>query len=208
MYSWRRKWQPSPVFLPGESHGHRSLVGYSPWGRKESDMTEHIALTYIYARLPRWHSGKESAYQSRRYKKCRFSLWVGKIPWRRKWQPTLVFLPGESQGNRSLVDYSPWGCKESNMTEWLGLHTCTYISQFHLSTNLSKGTRATSAFWLLSIMLQWILMHKYLLMSLLLVLSNIHLEVGFWVTCNSTFSLLWNCQTAFHSGSSILHFYQ
>ena len=37
---WRRKWQPIPVFLPGESHGRRSLVGYSPLGRKESDMTE------------------------------------------------------------------------------------------------------------------------------------------------------------------------
>ena len=37
---WRRKWQPTPVFLPGESHGWRSLVGYSPWGRKELDMTE------------------------------------------------------------------------------------------------------------------------------------------------------------------------
>ena len=37
---WRRKWQPTPVFLPGKSHGGRSLVGYCPWGRKESDMTE------------------------------------------------------------------------------------------------------------------------------------------------------------------------
>ena len=37
---WRRKWQPTPVFLPGESHGQRSLVGYSPWGRKGSDTTE------------------------------------------------------------------------------------------------------------------------------------------------------------------------
>ena len=36
----RSKWQPTTVFLPGESHGWRSLVGYSPWGRKESDMTE------------------------------------------------------------------------------------------------------------------------------------------------------------------------
>ena len=40
--SWRRKWQPSPVFLPGKSHGQRSLVGYSPWGHKESDMTEKL----------------------------------------------------------------------------------------------------------------------------------------------------------------------
>ena len=39
---WTRKWQPTPVFLPGESHGGRSLVGYSPWGRKESDTTEQL----------------------------------------------------------------------------------------------------------------------------------------------------------------------
>ena len=39
---WRRKWQPSPVFLPGKSHGQRSLVRYSPWGCKESDMTEYV----------------------------------------------------------------------------------------------------------------------------------------------------------------------
>ena len=37
--------------------------------------------------------------------------WVGKIPWRRKWQPTPVFLPGESHGQRSLAGYSPWGHK-------------------------------------------------------------------------------------------------
>ena len=37
---WRRKWQPTPVLLPRESHGGRSLVGYSPWGRKDSDTTE------------------------------------------------------------------------------------------------------------------------------------------------------------------------
>ena len=38
-FPWRRKWQPTPVFLPGESHGRRNLVGYSPQGRKESDTT-------------------------------------------------------------------------------------------------------------------------------------------------------------------------
>ena len=37
---WRREWQPIPVFLPGKSHGQRSLVGYSPWGRKELDTTQ------------------------------------------------------------------------------------------------------------------------------------------------------------------------
>ena len=40
-FPWRRKWLPTPVFLPGKSHGQRSLVGYSPWGCKESDTTEH-----------------------------------------------------------------------------------------------------------------------------------------------------------------------
>ena len=39
---WRRKWQPTPALLPGESHGGRSLVGYSPWGQKESDTTEPL----------------------------------------------------------------------------------------------------------------------------------------------------------------------
>ena len=38
--AWRREWQPTPVFLPGESHGQRSLTGYSPWSRRESDRTE------------------------------------------------------------------------------------------------------------------------------------------------------------------------
>ena len=40
-------------------------------------------------------------------KRCRFDHWVGKIPWRRKWQPTPVFLPEESHGQRSLAGYSP-----------------------------------------------------------------------------------------------------
>ena len=47
----------------------------------------------------------------------RFNPWVGKISWRREWQPTPVFLPGESHGQRSLAGYSPWGHKESDTTE-------------------------------------------------------------------------------------------
>ena len=43
---WSREWRPTPVFLPGESYGQRSLVGYSPWGCKESDMTEQLSLTH------------------------------------------------------------------------------------------------------------------------------------------------------------------
>ena len=52
--------------------------------------------------------------------------WVGKIPWRREWLPTPVFLPRESHGQGSLAGYSPWSCKESYMTEWLSLFTYIY----------------------------------------------------------------------------------
>ena len=48
MIPWRRAWQPTPVFLPGESHGQRSLAGYSPWGRKESDTTERLSTQYLH----------------------------------------------------------------------------------------------------------------------------------------------------------------
>ena len=51
----------------------------------------------------------------------RFSSRVRKIPWKRKWQLTPVILPGGFHGQRSLVGYSPWGCKGSDMTEWLKL---------------------------------------------------------------------------------------
>ena len=49
-----------------------------------------------------------------RCEKLRFDPWVKKIPWRRAWQPTSVFLPGESHGQRSLAGHSPWDCKESD----------------------------------------------------------------------------------------------
>ena len=50
--SWRRKWQPSPVFLPGDSHRQRSLAGYSPRGRKESDTTEQLSTSSTLQKLP------------------------------------------------------------------------------------------------------------------------------------------------------------
>ena len=62
-------------------------------------------------------SGKVLACQCRRQKRCGFDPQVGKIPWRRAWQPTPVFLPGECHGQRSLVSYSPWGCQGSDTTE-------------------------------------------------------------------------------------------
>ena len=88
--SRRRQWHPTPVLFPGKSHGWRSLVGCSPWGRQESDTTEqpHFWLfTFMH--------------------------------WRRKWQPTPVFLPGESQGLGILVGCRLWGRKETDTTELL-----------------------------------------------------------------------------------------
>ena len=86
---------------------------------------------WSYKRLPWWCSGKESTWPCRRPKSHGFDPWVGKIRWRRKWQPTPVFLPGESHGQRSLVGYSPWGWKESDMTEHACMHshTCIIMNQ-------------------------------------------------------------------------------
>ena len=61
--------------------------------------------------FPGGPSCKESACQRRRHKRGRFNPLVGKIPWRRKWQPTPVFLLGESHGERGLAGYSPWDCR-------------------------------------------------------------------------------------------------
>ena len=52
-----------------------------------------------------------------------FDPWVRKTPWRRKWQPTPVFLPGESHGQRSLAGYNPWGCTESDWSNLPHMHT-------------------------------------------------------------------------------------
>ena len=75
--------------------------------------------------FPGGASGKEPACQCRRHRRWGFHSWVGKIPWRREWQPTPVFLPGESHGQRSLPSYSPQGHKELDTTEVpKRTHTC------------------------------------------------------------------------------------
>ena len=85
-------------------HGQRSLAGYSPRGRKESDVTERIGTALGF---PGGASVKESTCQYRRRKRCGFDPWVGKIPGSRERQPIPVFMPGESHGQRKLVGYSP-----------------------------------------------------------------------------------------------------
>ena len=67
-----------------------------------------LQSSIVFKGLPWLLSGKKSACQSR---KCGLDPWVKKIPWRRKWQPTPVFLPEKSHGQRSLVGYNPWGHK-------------------------------------------------------------------------------------------------
>ena len=77
--------------------------------------------------FPRWLSGKESACQCRRHRKHRFNPWVGKIPWRRKWQPTLVFLPGKPHGQRSLVGCRSCGCRVQRVGhDWMNEHACNF----------------------------------------------------------------------------------
>ena len=72
---------------------------------------------YFQKDFPSGTNGKEPARQCRRLRRRGFHPWVRKIPWRRSWQPTPVFLPGESHGQRSLAGYVPKGCKELDMTE-------------------------------------------------------------------------------------------
>ena len=85
---------------------------------------------YIYLMgFPGGASGKEAACQCRRHKRHGFNPWVRKIPWRRAWQPTPVFLPGESHGQRSLVGYSAWGRKKSDMKKQLSTHARRGILQ-------------------------------------------------------------------------------
>ena len=72
-----------------------------------------------------WHNGKESTCQCRRCQRCRLDPWVRKIPWRKKWQPAPVFLPGKFHGQRSLVVYSSGCSTESDWSGWLSVHTHT-----------------------------------------------------------------------------------
>ena len=64
-----------------------------------------------------------------------FDPWVGKTPWRREQQPTPVFLPGKSHGQRCLVGYIPWGCNELDTTE----HSILYEAAYLTYTNFRRG---------------------------------------------------------------------
>ena len=122
----RRQWQPTLVLLPGKSLGWRSLVGCSPWGLEESDRMEQLHFS-----LPCIGEGNGNPLQCSCLENPRDggAWWAAvcgvtrsqtqlsdftftSMPWRRKWQATPVFLPGESQGWGSLVGCCLWGRTE------------------------------------------------------------------------------------------------
>ena len=103
-----------------------AAASYCLWNKsgKSSGLKEHKCIIIIWrmAEIPRGASGEETACPCRRCERCGLDPWVGEIPCRRERQPTPVFLPGESHGQRSRVGYGPRGCKESDTTE-LTWHT-------------------------------------------------------------------------------------
>ena len=111
------------VFLPGKSLGQRSLAGYSPWGHKrfghdlvtkQQHNREKLCIIIAGMGFP---GGSEVKASARNAGDLGSIPGSERFPWRRKWQPTPVFFPGESHGRRNLVGYSPRGRKESDTTE-------------------------------------------------------------------------------------------
>ena len=103
-----------PKFSPDFSHlfhEHFHIISIS------THPIVDLPIGYGPSGCPDGTSDKEPSCQFRRHKGHGFDPWVRKIPWRRAWQPTPVFLPGESYRQRSLAGYSPWGRKESDTTE-------------------------------------------------------------------------------------------
>ena len=102
-------------------------IPWTPWTVQSMGSQSRTWLSLSHGNSLFWTSlmaqgspdGKSLCQQCRR---PYLDPWIGKIPWRRKWQPTPVLLPGKSHGQRSLIGYSPWGHKESDTTEQLHFH--------------------------------------------------------------------------------------
>ena len=110
---WKQKADvPFPPTTPGAGAKVSRFVHSLPWAWPALS----LFFPPLLQELPWWLRWERRCLQCRRLG-C--DPGVGKIPWRREWQPTLVFLPGESHGQRSLAGYRPWGCKESDETERL-----------------------------------------------------------------------------------------
>ena len=99
------------------------------------ELTIRWQIQLLY-RFPRWCRVKNLPANAGDCKRRGFDPWVGNISWSRKWQPTLVLLPGKFHGQRWLVGYSPWGRTESNMTQHT-VHICdfyTTLKSLHVAT--------------------------------------------------------------------------
>ena len=109
--------EPGPSAVEASSLNHQTTKGFPQL------LTIYPLL--VFQGLPWWLRQERICLK---YERPRFYPWIRKILWRREWQPTPVFLPGESHGQRSLSGYSPWGCKESDTTEQLTFHYIICIS--------------------------------------------------------------------------------
>jgi len=118
--------------------------------------------------LPRDTNGKEPICQGRRHEKHKFNTWVWKIPWRRAWLPTPLFMPGESHGQRSLEGYSSWGGHD-----W-SKFVCTHMQFKHLNSFRSPRISFNR--------------FKYLSECETNLLISTELSIRFWA-CISNFSL-------------------
>ena len=98
--------------------------------------------------LPRWRSGKESACQCRRCGRRRFDPWIRKIPWRRKWQPSLLLLPEKILWTEEYGRLHPWGHKVPDTTKQLSTHA-SYYGKNHknISPPLSSQSFSWSSSW-------------------------------------------------------------
>ena len=104
---WRKKWQPIPVFLLGESQGRGSLLGCHLWCRRVGHDWSNLAAAVIYMGSPGGTVVKNLPANAGDIRDEGLIPGSGRFPRRRAWQPTPVFLPGESHGQRSLTGYSP-----------------------------------------------------------------------------------------------------
>ena len=130
--------------VPIAHPGPRSQVREANKGMTKASRQEEMVCLWA-SGLPCWLSGKEPTCRCRI---CRLYPWVGKIPWRRKWQPIPVFLPGKSQGQRSLVGYSPQGHKkdktEATKQQTTGNHT---DSKFQIRMRVLQFVLLGIAIW-------------------------------------------------------------
>ena len=136
--------------------------------------------------FPGGASGKESACQWRRCKRRDLNPWVGKIPWRRKWQPTPVFLPGKFHRQRNLAGYSLWGHKELDTHTHTHTHTHIYFIVGSLYLLIPSLILSVPQLWQPPVGTLYLLIYFYFLWSFFFVFQNLYIKKSHMV-----FVFLW-----------------